>query len=156
MKLIPAAITIVTSLTIAVILMALFVFPSAPKTSPTLIMFHNPKCMYCQKFLDEVCLTKEGDADRDRTCPGYGWKQDPKFEKYPIVIVMKKNSLDWVNRAFKDGIIETIIGTPTFILWDGEREVGRIVGFSSKEEFYEELEELIKLDRPQKTFYRVN
>ena len=149
MKLIPAAITIVTSLTIAVILMALFVFPSAPKTSPALIMFHDPQCMYCQKFLDEVCLTKEGETDRDRTCPGY-------TGKYPIVIVMKTNLPDWVNRAFKDGIIETIIGTPTFVLWDGEREVGRIVGFGSREEFYEELEELIKLDRPQKSFYRVN
>lgn len=122
---------------------------SAPKQPATLIMFHNPECRFCQKFLDEVCLTTEEDEFRNTACPGYS------SGKYPILIVTKNVMPDWVIKAFKNGDIKTIKFTPTFVLWNGKREVGRTVGFETEEVFYRELEDLIKKDRPQKKFYRV-
>jgi len=151
MKLSTAAICLFLMSVIAV---AIIAPRSAEESEPSLIMFHDVNCMYCQNFLTKVCKTTEEDPNRNTHCPGYGLNQNS--EKYPLTIFTKKTIPEWIVRAFKDNIIEPIRGTPTFVLWDGEREVGRIVGFGSAEEFYEELERLIKLNRPQKRFQRQN
>ena len=40
--------------------------------------------------------------------------------------------------------IKGIFGTPTFIIWNGRKELGRIIGYSGKEWFYERLDELFQ------------
>ena len=51
----------------------------------------------------------------------------------------------WVNKAYIEKRWKGFSGTPTFIIWIGDRETGRekgrIVGYGDKEEFYQELEE---------------
>jgi len=46
--------------------------------------------------------------------------------------------------AINENRIKPIRGTPTFILWDGENEIARLVGYSSKESFYNRLDEILK------------
>lgn len=138
----------------SVIAVAIIAPRSAEESEPSLIMFHDVNCMYCQNFLTEVCKTTEEDPNRNTHCPGYGLNQNS--EKYPLTIFVKKTIPEWVVQAISNGKIRPIMFTPTFVLWDGKREIGRIAGFGSEEEFYEELERLIKLDRPQKRFQRQN
>lgn len=142
----------------AILILSLSVITSGsseqvPTTPTTLIMFHNPSCPYCNRFLNEVCLTTKEDEIRNTKCPGY-------FSEYsPILIVTKNTMPDWITRAVQNGKIRPIIYTPTFVLWNGEREVGRIIGYGGEDWFNKRLEKLIiedLEDRPQKSFYRVN
>ena len=144
---------IAISLFIVVLLAGIIRIAYAPDEPDTmLIMFHNEKCAYCNKFLTEVCLTEEDDEIRNTQCPGY--ITSTHSEKYPILIVTKDNMPDWVTTALKDGDIKLIRYTPTFVLWNG-REVGRVTGYDDPDWFYEKLDKLVEKDRPQKHFYRV-
>lgn len=40
--------------------------------------------------------------------------------------------------------INDIVYTPTFVLWDGEREIGRILGYGGEIQFWGLLDELLK------------
>ncbi len=152
---------VLISLAIVAILMAIIDMSWAPKPPGMLIMFHNESCRYCQKFMEEVCLrdtilTPEGGSKRPReTYSCWPYDLTEYSEKYPILIVTRETTPKWIDKSIENGYMEIVRFTPTFVLWNGEREIGRIVGFETEEAFYKELEKLIKKDRPRKHFYRV-
>lgn len=47
--------------------------------------------------------------------------------------------------------ITGVVYTPTFVLWDGEREIGRILGYGGEIQFWGLLGELLKKYRNQAT-----
>jgi hypothetical protein len=49
----------------------------------------------------------------------------------------------WFKKAMEEGRIGQILGTPTFIIWDdvSKKELGRLEGYTQKENFYSELNE---------------
>ena len=55
-------------------------------------------------------------------------------DKFPI----------WVMKAIEEGRIGQILGTPTFIIWDdvSKKELGRLEGYTQKEKFYSQLNEV--------------
>jgi hypothetical protein len=96
---------------------------SAPSMSATLIMVDWRACGYCQKFNREVAgsyaSTHAGKTAPLRRVNALGsWPSD----------------LRSVRRAR---------GTPTFILVDNGREVGRFAGYSSRAHFWSRLNRLL-------------
>ena len=50
----------------------------------------------------------------------------------------------WIMKAMQEGRIGQILGTPTFIVWDdvSKKELGRLEGYTQKEKFYSQLNEV--------------
>lgn len=94
-----------------------------------LIVIHNPGCIHCVHFMQEA---------------------RPDFESkmhIPLVVLDTSQPVpDWVVEANESHKIDfgSIRGTPTFILYDGIKERGRLVGYGSYDRFYKELNDLIQ------------
>lgn len=113
---------------VAIVFVLLFASPS--QAGPTLLMFSNPNCGYCQSFLKEVEPT---------------YSQSEAGKLLPLhIIQMDQPVPDWYIEAFKAKAIGRIAGTPTFIVWINDREEGRFVGYPGKEKFYKTLDDFIK------------
>ena len=90
-----------------------------------LLMFHSKYCGYCIAFMKEVAV-------------------DYEYRDMPLVIIDAYNQPDWFKEAYKENRIKPIRGTPTFIIWNGRKELGRLVGYSGKEWFYTNLDSIFK------------
>ena len=90
-----------------------------------LLMLHNKHCGYCMAFMIEVAV-------------------DYEYRDMPLVIIDAYNQPDWFKEAYKENRIKPIRGTPTFIIWNGRKELGRLVGYSGKEWFYTNLDSMFK------------
>ena len=93
--------------------------------SDELLMAHNPMCGVCQKFLQEVGV-------------------DYEYEDLPLVIINLYNQPDWFKEAYAENRIKPIRGTPIFIIWNGRKELARVIGYNNKEWFYTKLDEVFQ------------
>ncbi len=116
------------SLLIAIIFSLSF---SASALASELLMVHHPLCPFCKAFMNDVALdystTKQGKA-------------------LPLVILditITKN-MEWLEQEMRSGNIYRILGTPTFIIYNYGKEIGRVEGYSGKEWFYEELDKAVR------------
>ena len=95
-----------------------------------LVMFEDPGCEWCQKWNDEI---------------GNTYKETKIGESVPLRRVMKAAS-----RPSDLTAITNIRYTPTFIVVENGKELGRIVGYPGEDFFWGYLEEIIeKVDRHQ-------
>ena len=90
-----------------------------------LLMFHSKYCSYCSAFMKEVAF-------------------DYNNKELPLIIIDAYNQPDWFKEAYKEHRIKPIFGTPTFIIWNGRKELARLTGYSSKEWFYNNLDSMFK------------
>ena len=90
-----------------------------------LLMFHSKYCGYCMAFMKEVAV-------------------DYEYRDMPLVIIDAYNQPDWFKEAYKENRIKPIRGTPTFIIWNGRKELSRLTGYSGKEWFYTNLDSMFK------------
>ena len=90
-----------------------------------LLMFHSKTCSFCKAFMKEVAY-------------------DYDNKELPLIIIDAHNQPDWFKEAMKENRIKPIYGTPTFIIWNGRKELVRIVGYSGKRWFYERLDEVFQ------------
>ena len=90
-----------------------------------LLMFHSKYCGYCMAFMKEVAV-------------------DYEYRDMPLVIIDAYNQPDWFKEAYKENRIKPIRGTPTFIIWNGRKELARLTGYSGKEWFYTNLDSMFK------------
>jgi len=105
-------------------------FISVPAYAYELLMFQLPSCSFCKKFLEEVAPE---------------WDDTPYGKKLPLrVIDISGPPEDWFMKAFNENKIDGIQGTPTFIVWDGEREIARTMGYTGKAKFYRMVDKFIR------------
>ena len=105
-------------------------FISAPAYAYELLMFQLPSCSYCKKFLEEVAPD---------------WNDTPYGKKLPLrVIDISGPPADWFMKAFNEDKIDGIHVTPTFVIWDGDSEIARTTGYTTKAHFYELVDEFIR------------
>ena len=105
-------------------------FISAPAYAYELLMFQLPSCSFCKKFLEEVAPD---------------WNDTPYGKKLPLrVIDISGPPADWFMKAFNENKIDGIQGTPTFVIWDGDREIARTMGYTGKAKFYELIDKFIR------------
>ena len=114
---------------ILLVLMLLLISTTA-LADTQLRMMHNQYCPYCINFLSEV---------RDE----YIRSEYNTFLPLVIMNLRIKKTHEWI-KAHQ--YLTPIRGTPTFIIWDDEkeREIDRIVGYANKVWFYERLNKIIK------------
>ena len=107
------------------LLTLVFVFFTLPVWALELLMFNNKHCGYCSAFMEEVAV-------------------DYEYKDLPLVIIDAHNQPDWFREAYAENRIKGIFGTPTFIIWNGRKELARIIGYSGKEWFYNQLDIIFK------------
>ena len=85
------------------------------------------------------------------------WQEEvlPEYEtstlgkSLPVKIVPVQGKLfpEWMVKALDEGRVDEIFGTPTFIIWDPEKEkeIGRIEGYTQKPKFFSQLNEAMSL-----------
>ena len=101
-----------------------FILFPFPAYAFELLMAHNPGCGICQKFIKEVAVD---------------YNDSKIAEKLPLVIISVSEQPEWFKQAYRENRIKVIRGTPTFIIWNGRKELGRIIGYHSKDRFYDRL-----------------
>ena len=104
-----------------------FILFAFPVYALELLMAHNPNCHICQKFIKEVAVDYN-DSEQAKTLP--------------LVIINVYEQPEWFKEAYNEGRIEPIRGTPTFIVWNGRKELARLVGYHDKERFYSRVREI--------------
>ena len=98
-----------------------FILFAFPVYALELLMAHNPGCGICQKFIKEVAVD---------------YNDSEIAKKLPLVIISVYDQPEWFKEAYAENRIKPIRGTPTFIVWNGRKELVRLVGYSDKERFY--------------------
>ena len=100
-----------------------------------LLMYHNPLCGHCISFIKEVV-------------PTFYYDLPDKFmeDKLELIIIERNKDPFWFAMAYNENRIKPLRGTPTFIVWNGRKELARLVGYTNKESFYNRLNEIFKGD----------
>src|SRR4029079_787896 len=108
----------------ALMLLAGILADGAGLCAAELLMFDDPGCVWCRRWTAEI---------------GPSYPRSPEGQQAPL------RRIDIRDQA-KAGVAlaRPINATPTFVLVDGEQEVGRIAGYSGKDFFYPMLEELLR------------
>ncbi|SVE15922.1 uncharacterized protein METZ01_LOCUS468776 [marine metagenome] len=104
-----------------ILLTLFFLLFAFPVSALEMLMAHNPSCHICQNFIKEVA----GD---------YNESEEAKY--LPLVIINVYKQPEWFKEAYAENRIKQIRGTPTFIIWNGRKELSRLTGYSNKEDFY--------------------
>jgi hypothetical protein len=106
-----------------------FTLVAFPVYAYELLMFSNESCSYCQKFMNEVELE---------------YHDMIYAKKLPLRIIETKGRPPlWFQKAVDEGNINAINSVPTFVVWDGAREVARLTGYAGKDAFYKDLRSFI-------------
>ena len=112
------------------LLALVFTLVAFPVYAYELLMFSNPACSWCQKFMDEVEPEYHG--------------QNIYSRKLPLrIIPTKGRPPQWFNDALDKGNINPIESIPTFVIWDKDRELARLTGYTGKDEFYRNLHDYL-------------
>ena len=111
------------------LLALVFTLVAFPVYAYELLMFSNESCSYCQKFMNEVELE---------------YHDMIYAKKLPLRIIETKGRPPlWFQKAVDEGNINAINSVPTFVVWDGAREVARLTGYAGKDAFYKDLRSFI-------------
>ncbi|WP_088348895.1 MULTISPECIES: thioredoxin family protein [Rhodomicrobium] len=109
-------------------LLALITF-AAPVSAGELLVVSRPDCVYCKAWEMEV------GAFYPKTDVG-------KIAPLRRIAIEKLAATPY---AFK----EPVTATPTFVLMDGTMEVGRIIGYSDRADFWQSLKALLNHADPE-------
>jgi thioredoxin-related protein len=104
-----------------------FILFAFPAYALELLMAHNPGCGICQKFIKEVAVD---------------YNDSEIAKKLPLVIISVYDQPEWFKQAYAENRIKQIRGTPTFIIWNGRKELTRLIGYRDKERFYSRVRDL--------------
>ena len=104
-----------------------FILFAFPVYALELLMAHNPDCGVCQKFIKEVAVD---------------YNDSVQAKTLPLVIISVYDQPEWFKQAYAENRIKPIRGTPTFIVWNGRKELVRLVGYSNKERFYSRVKDI--------------
>ena len=101
-----------------------FILFAFPVYALEILMAHNPNCGTCQRFMDEV---------------GTNYYNSEQAKILPLIVINVYKQPEWFKEAYQERRIKPIRGTPTFIIWNGRKELSRLVGYRSKEDFYKRI-----------------
>ncbi len=101
---------------------------SAQGTDVQLLMFDDPGCPYCRQWHREV---------------GPAYANSPEAKRAPLRVLQLR-----APRPSDVKLSEPVRATPTFVLVQDGREVGRIVGYPGADFFWPMLDALLKKLKP--------
>jgi len=97
---------------------------AAQNSDAQLLMFDDPGCPFCRQWHREV---------------GPGYANSPEGKRAPLRVLQLR-----APRPPELKLSEPVRATPTFVLVQGGREVGRITGYPGQDFFWAMLEDLMK------------
>jgi hypothetical protein len=109
--------------------------------------------LFASQVLANELLVLSGDKSqnskrwKEEVLPQYPDSRVGKQLPAKIVVIHGAQFPEWLDQALENGRVGEIFGTPTFIIWDPEknREVGRVEGYTQKERFYAQLDEAVTM-----------
>ena len=101
-----------------------FILFAFPVYALEILMAHNPTCSICIHFMNEV------EAD---------YHNSEQAKTLPLIVINVYKQPEWFKEAYTENRIKPIRGTPTFIIWNGRKELSRLVGYRNKEDFYKRI-----------------
>jgi hypothetical protein len=107
-----------------ILLVALLCAGAGAAHAAELIMFEDPACVWCKRWHAEI---------------GPSYPRSEEGRKAPLRRVHVRDQ----SRAGAR-LDRPITATPTFVLVDGGREIGRITGYSGADYFYPMLGEILR------------
>ena len=113
-----------------------FILFAFPVYALELLMAHNPNCHICEKFIEEVAV------DFEYSYPGTTSHGRMIKKPLPLIIINVYEQPEWFKEAYRLRKIKPIRGTPTFIVWNGRKELTRLIGYRDKERFYSRVRDL--------------
>jgi len=116
--------------------LALFFCLTTTAYATELLMFSMKSCSYCRGFLKEVAQEYNNNPEHAKLLP------------LRIISMDRPKAPKWFDEAYDRQAIDGIQGTPTFIVWDGE-ERARLVGYTGKERFLDDISRFINSNRSQ-------
>lgn len=120
------------SLRALVLFASLVLLQSVPSHAAELVMFERPGCGWCQRFDREVA-------------PVYGKTEEG--QRAPLRRMEVASGLRAIGNARAGtgfDLVTPVRFTPTFVLVDEGREIGRITGYMSDETFWGLLDALMR------------
>lgn len=113
-----------TILVVLALLAALLASPGTGAQAAELVMFEDPTCVWCRRWHAEI---------------GPGYPRTPEGQLAPLRrLHIRDQALSGV------ALDRPVTVTPTFVLAEDGREVGRIVGYPGNAFFWELLGELLR------------
>jgi hypothetical protein len=109
---------------------ALLLTVAAGARAAELVMFDDPDCVWCRRWLAEI---------------GPGYPRTPEGRQAPLRRVLIRKQAD-----AGVALARPVSVTPTFVLVEDEQEVGRIAGYPGSDFFYPMLDELLRKLPPPK------
>ncbi len=106
------------------LILALLIFSTPAFSASELIMFNSPTCEWCDVWEEEVGVVYDKTREA-RIAPVRRVDIDDE----------RPDGLKWIKR---------VVYTPTFVLIDNGREVGRIIGYPGEGFFWGLLDEMVK------------
>jgi len=119
-----------------IVTLALFFCLTTTAYATELLMFSMKSCSYCRGFLKEVAQEYNNNPEHAKLLP------------LRIISMDRPKAPKWFDEAYDRQAIDGIQGTPTFIVWDGE-ERARLVGYTGKERFLDDISRFINSNRSQ-------
>ena len=101
-----------------------------------MLMFSMKSCGYCRAFLKEVA-------------PTYANTEHAKLLPLRIISMDQKTAPKWFDDAYNKKRIDSIVGTPTFVIFSNGTEVARLIGYQGKEKFYKDISKFIANNKKQ-------
>ena len=103
----------------------IFLSPLFPKTASTaeLLMVEQQGCYYCLEWKDQL---------------GHIYSKTPEGKFAPL------KTIDITDIDKISGLQRDVIFTPTFVLMENNKELGRLEGYSSEDFFWELLEVILE------------
>lgn len=102
---------------------ALLALSALPTLAAELVMFERPDCPWCRQFDREIA-------------PGYTRSEEGKRAPLRRLDISKQTQAGFALKS-------PVTLTPTFVLSDGGREIGRVSGYPGTEFFYPMIHELL-------------
>ena len=110
-----------------------FILFAFPVYALEILMAHNPACSICIRFMNEVTID---------------YNDSKQAKILPLIVINVYKQPEWFREAYTEERIKPIRGTPTFIIWNGRKELSRLVGYRNKENFYKRINIFIEqIDR---------
>ena len=72
------------------------------------------------------------------------YKDSEEGKILPLKVIVTGEIPTWFKSAMEENRVKIIRGTPTFIVWDGEKEIDRIEGYGGYDWFYDKLRSIIE------------
>jgi thioredoxin-related protein len=104
------------------LLITIFIFAS-PSSAAELVMFESEACEWCEVWDEEIGVAYD------------------KTSEARVVPLRKVDIDDVPHPDFKH--LEGLIYTPTFVVMDGGKELGRIIGYPGEDFFWQFLNEIL-------------